>query len=202
MDSAQLDHDVEALKSVSSRRLVLAGLAGLTALRPTTVILGADQKKRRKRRQRRRKQAATTGILNVAVAVHNLQATPVSVRKWIWSDKRSNQRGYWKEDDWQEIPAKPATGPEAFVDVSGQDAEVVAELSNGYVIHAANPLLGFPRVTIWSGKWSSDGIDRNASPKELLDTGLEVNEKQAIAGFQVQRVPDSLSNKWIKVSLV
>ena len=189
--------------SVGSRRRLLAGLASFGAFLPTSLAVGKNRDKRgRRRRQRRRNQTAAAGMLNVALSVHNSLATPVSVRKWGWSDKRSNQRGFWKEDDWQEIPARPAARPNPFLAVTKQDSVIVAELRTGHVVFAANPILGYPHITIWSGKWSRDGIDRNAAPKELLNTGLDVNEKQTVAGSKVLRFADSSSNKWIRITLV
>ena len=203
MMSAPLGDGACAAQRGRTRRRFVIGLLGLTTLLPASVAAGKNRNHRRQRRkQRRQRKPQSWPFLYVSLFVHNQRSTPISVREWTWDDGSEYGIGFWRDQGWRALPAKPAAGPDPFFDFVRDDDEVVVELSSGHVFQASNPALGFPRMNIWVGKWSADGLDKSSTWESLLDAGFDVNERRTIAGFQVQRLPDANSHKRFQVNLV
>ena len=135
----------------------------------------------------------------MALYVHNLRSTAIGVREFVligsdagttWQNKR----------DWQVIDAKPASGPEHFVDYVEENLQVVAELTSSHIIWAGNPPLGFPWVTIGTGGRSKNGWQTKGVT--LLDKSFSVNTRYVVPEFTAERLGDTDSHKQFLINLV
>lgn len=191
-------------QSEQSRRDILRAAGGF-ALAASGLFLptfgdeseARNQKaQRRKRRQRRADRNAEANVSipqrepfqlrGVALYIHNQRPSAVSVREWVFIGEPS----VWRvKQDWRTIPAKPAGGPEPFLDLVDPGLQVTAELSVGHIIWGGNPPIGFPWVTIGTGGWSADGWQPKG--EALIDKSFSVNDRFTARGFTAQRLVDS-----------
>ena len=137
--------------------------------------------------------------LNVALYVHNLRQSAVAVRQWKTIGVDDIIR-WGPVTGWLTIDGKPASGPEHFIDFVTNLKGFAVEINTGHVIEVANPLLGFPHLTVGVGGWSEHGWDPQGAT--LIDKGFTEWETAAAPGFAAQRLNDTDTHKQFLVDLV
>lgn len=213
-----------ALRLAAGAALLLAGgvlpLALPDADAAATGVMGGKrgryrnkQRTQRKRRRRDRQQSrdqdrgkkgkstAKGGaqLLNVALFIHNQRPAAVSVR--LWRMDAPNEIIYWKAaTDWQSIAAKPATGPDHFIDYVEDSRRFAVAINDNHVIEVNNPFLGYPHATLGAGGWTTDGWSPQG--QTLIDRGFAEWESATAPGFTLQRLSDSATHKRFLLTLV
>ncbi|MFT4038184.1 MAG: hypothetical protein QM692_08410 [Thermomicrobiales bacterium] len=217
-------------KNQQSRRAVLRLAAGAVTLlagglvladapaaeAETTGALGGKRgryrsKQRRERKQRREERRRSRNrdskgapkgkaqLLNVALFIHNQRAAAVSVR--LWRMDAPNEIIYWKAaTDWQPIAAKPATGPDHFIDYVEDSRRFAVAINDNHVIEVNNPSIGYPHATLGVGGWTTDGWSPQG--QTLINMGFAEWETASAAGFTLQRLSDTATHKRFLLTLV
>jgi hypothetical protein len=166
---------------------------------------GRDHRGRDKRRKHKDKRHRDTprsgagGLRNVALFVHNVRSTAVTVRQWkmIGIDEAIR---WGTMTGWLTIDGKPASGPEHFLDFVTDLRGFALEISTGHVIEVGNPPLGFPWARVVAGGWSDHGWDPRGAT--LINQGFSEWATATASGFRVQRLNDTDTHKRFLLNLV
>ena len=132
----------------------------------------------------------SVGLLNVALSIHNLRGTVVSARVWI---PIVHEIIEWRPKEWTTIAGNRT-------DFREDERRFALELNTGHIIDVGNPILGFPRITIGTGGWSTNGWEPRGTT--LIATGLAEGETARAPGFEVHRLTDTATHKRFLVYLV
>lgn len=197
-----------------TRRNLLRATAGSVILAASGLLLpglgdaaARDKSHRRKHRRivrRRRRQDHGNGAqagnawLNVALYIHNLRPTGVSVRQWKMTGVDETIR-WGLMTDWLPIDGRPETGPEHFIDFVPDLKGFAVEINTGHVVEVSNPLIGFPHLEVREGGWSDHGWDPRGAT--LINQGFFEGETVHAPGFGAQRLNDTGSHKQFLLDL-
>lgn len=211
------NHPVTPITTGATRRGLLRAVSAAFVLTAGSVLLPdfggteAARKKhhrnrnkrrndrRAKRRDKRRDDPGASAWLNVALYIHNLRSSAVSVRQWKMTGVDETIR-WGLMTDWLPIAEKPESGPVHFIDFNSDLKGFAVEINTGHVIEVSNPLIGFPHLEVRAGGWTDHGWDPRG--ETLINQGFFAGETARAAGFVAQRLNDTATHKPFLLDLV